>query len=450
MRLPDYGDVSAREIPVPVGIATSSHMIRKPALGFIFVTLFLDILGIGLIVPILPKLIETLCGGNVSSASTVYGSLAALYSLMQFVFAPILGSLSDRFGRRLVILGSLMGSGFDYLLLSFAPTLPWFFLGRMIAGITGANITAANAYIADISPPEKRAANFGLVGAAFGLGFIAGPALGGWLGNYGLRVPFLVAAGLTFLNWGYGFFVLPESLSREHRRAFSWSRANPIGSLLALKRYPVVLGLTGTFFLVHLAHQSLPSTWVLYTGYRYHWTSSQVGLSLAIVGLMAALVQGGLARRIVPALGERRSILVGLTNGTLVMMAYGLATRGWIIYIVLVIGSFGAISMPAIQGLISRNVPLNEQGAVQGSLAGIVSVAGIIGPPIATSLFGYFISPRAPLHLPGIAFFWGSFLIFCSLLLAVRSFKKAAKAANSDELTTAASDTRTPAKAGQQ
>ena len=397
---------------------------RKPALGFVFVTLFLDILGIGLIIPILPKLIESLCGGKASSAASIYGALAALYALMQFLFAPVLGSLSDRFGRRTVILGSLLGSGLDYILLAFAPTLPWFFLGRIIAGITGANITATSAYIADVSPPEKRAGNFGLIAAAFGLGFIAGPALGGLLGNVGLRVPFIVAAVLTLLNWVYGFFVLPESLPRDLRRKFSWGRANPVGSLVALKRYPVVLGLAGTFFLVNLAQQAIHSTWVLYTGYRYHWTSKQVGLSLAIVGLMAAVVQGVFARRIIPALGERRAILIGLTNGTLVMIAYGLATQGWMIYVVLVVGSLGAIATPAIQGLISRGVPLNEQGAVQGSLASIASVAGIVGPVLATSLFGYFISARAPVHIPGMAFFSGSFLLFCSLLLAARSFRR--------------------------
>ena len=411
---------------------------RKPALAFIFVTLVLDILGIGLIIPILPQLIQTLCGGNVSAAASVYGSLAALYSMMQFVFAPVLGSLSDRFGRRAVILSSLFGSGLDYLVLAFAPTLPWFFVGRIIAGISGANIAASSAYIADVSPPEKRAGNFGLIGAAFGLGFIAGPALGGLLGHIGLRLPFLVAAGLTLLNWLYGLFVLPESLPQENRRAFSWARANPVGSLLALKRYPVVLGLTATFFLIHLAHQAFPSTWVLYTGYRYQWSSAQVGLSLAIVGTMAAIVQGGLARRIVPALGERRSIVIGLTNATIVMSAYGLASRGWIVYIILVVGSLGAIAMPAIQGLISRCIPMNEQGAVQGSLASLASVAGIIGPPLATGLFGYFISPRAPVHVPGIAFFWGSFLIFCSLLLALRSFLKQPAATTAAAATTTA------------
>jgi MFS transporter, DHA1 family, tetracycline resistance protein len=398
---------------------------RKPALGFIFVTLFLDILGIGLIIPILPKLIEEFCGGDVSQAARVFGWLAALYSLMQFVCAPVLGALSDRFGRRKVILGSLFGSWVDYLLLAFAPSLPWFFLGRIVTGISSANITAATAYIADISPPEKRAANFGLVGAAFGLGFIAGPALGGLLGNVGLRLPFLVAAGLTLLNWLYGLFVLPESLPLEHRRPFTWTRANPVGSVLALKRFPVVLGLTGTYFLVNLAHQAVPSTWVLYTGYRYGWTAGQVGLSLAIVGLMAALVQGVFARRLLPALGERRAIVIGLSISSVVMTGYGLATNGWMIYAILAIGAFGGISMPAIQGLISRGVPPNEQGSVQGALSSLASVTGILGPPLATGLFGYFVSPRAPIVLPGIAFFVGSGVVFCALLLAVRSFRKA-------------------------
>ncbi|MSU57977.1 MAG: MFS transporter [Pedosphaera sp.] len=397
---------------------------RKPALGFIFVTLFLDILGIGLIIPILPKLIEQLSGGNVSAASHTFGWLAAVAALMQFLCAPALGSLSDRFGRRAVILTSLLGSWLDYLLLAFAPSLPWFFLGRVITGITSANITAANAYIADVSPPEKRAANFGLVGAAFGLGFIAGPALGGLLGQYSLRLPFLVAAGMTMLNWLYGMFVLPESLPREQRRAFDWKRANPIGSFVALRRHPELLGLTETYFLINIAHQVFPATLVLYTSFRYDWTPKQVGLSLALVGMMAAIVQGGLARKIIPKLGERRSIVVGLTNGAVFLALYGLASRGWMIYVLLVIGSFGGIAMPALQGMVSRCVPLNEQGAVQGALASLASLAGILGPVLATGLFGYFVSERAPVLVPGAAFFASSLLVFTALLLALRAFGK--------------------------
>jgi DHA1 family tetracycline resistance protein-like MFS transporter len=401
---------------------------RKAAIGFIFVTLFLDVLGIGLIIPILPNLIVSLQRGNVAAASHTVGTLGSLYSLMQFVCAPILGSLSDRFGRRPVILSSLLGSGLDYLLLAFAPTLGWFYLGRIIAGVTAANITAASAYIADISPPEKRAANFGMIGAAFGLGFIAGPMLGGLLGSVGLRVPFFAAAGIALLNWLYGLLILPESLAPANRREFTWGRANPVGSLLALKRYPVVLGLTGTHFLLHVGHNAIPATWVLYTGYRYSWTSVQVGLSLAIVGLMAAVVQGGLARRIVPALGERRSIVIGLTIGVLNMIGYGLATKGWMIYVILAVGSIGAIASPALQGLISRSVAPNEQGAVSGALMSLASVAGIIGPPLGASLFALGIRTDTPIQLPGLAFFAGAVLFAAALALAVRSFRKTAKA----------------------
>ncbi len=397
---------------------------RAPALGFLFVTLFLDILGIGLIIPVLPRLVETFQGGNVSAASHTVGVLAALYSLMQFVFAPILGNLSDRFGRRPIILGSLFGSGLDYLLLAWAPSLGWFYVGRVIAGITGANFTAASAYIADISPPEKRAANFGIIGAAFGLGFIAGPALGGLLGNAGLRLPFLVAAGITLLNWLYGLLILPESLKREHRRAFDWRRANPLGSLVALKRYPLVLGLAGAFFLINTAQFMLHATWVLYTGYRYNWTAGQVGASLAVVGLMAALIQGGLARRIIPALGERRSLVIGLAIGVFSMAGYGLATQGWMIYAILAVGALGGIAPPAAQGLISRTVAPNEQGAVQGAMSSLASVAGIIGPVVGAGVFGFFISERAPAQLPGAAFFLASLLMAASLVQSVRVLRK--------------------------
>lgn len=393
-------------------------------MGFIFVTLCLDILGIGLVAPILPKLIEQFTGGNVSSASSTLGWLVALFALMQFVFAPAIGSLSDRFGRRPVILVSLFGSGLDYLLLAFAPSLTWFYVGRIVAGITAANLTAATAYIADISPPEKRAQNFGMIGAAFGLGFIAGPALGGLLGKFNLRLPFLVAAGLTFLNWLYGFFVLPESLRPDHRHPFSLARANPVGSLAALRRFPIVLGLCATYFCLYLAQNGLHSTWVLYTGYRYNWNTSQTGASLAVVGVTAAIVQGWLVGKIVPFFGERRSIVFGLAAGSVSCLGYGLATQGWMIYAILVAGSIGGIAGPAAQGLISHQVPPNEQGAVQGALMSLNSLAGIIAPPMAANLFGYFISAGAPVKIPGIPAYLSAFLIFLALLFALRSFHK--------------------------
>ena len=324
---------------------------RKPALVFIFITLFLDVLGIGLVVPITPKLVEQLSGGGIDDASYIFGWIVGLYALMQFLFAPIIGSLSDRFGRRPVILLSLFGSGLDYFLLAWAPTLPWFFVGRMISGISGANFSAAAAYIADVSPPEKRAANFGIIGAAFGLGFIFGPALGGWLGHYGLRVPFYAAGILTLINWIYGFFILPESLKPENKRPFSLSRSNPISALLDLRKHRLVLGLSFSYFISSIAHQVYPSIWVLYTAYRYDWGTKQTGLSLALVGLMAAIVQGGLTRTIIPKIGERRAAIIGLFIMAVALSLYGLAPQGWMVYVIIVFGSISGIAVPAIQGI---------------------------------------------------------------------------------------------------
>lgn len=397
---------------------------RKPALTFIFITLFLDVLGIGLVVPILPKLVEQLAGGGVDHASFVFGWLVGLYALMQFLFAPVLGNLSDRFGRRPVILVSLLGSGLDYFLLAWAPTLPWFFLGRIVSGISGANFSAAAAYIADVSPPERRAANFGLIGAAFGLGFIFGPALGGWLGHYGLRVPFVAAGILTLVNWLYGLLILPESLRPENRRPFDLRRANPVGALLELRRHRLVLGLSVSYFINSIAHQVYPSIWVLYTGYRYGWDTKQTGLSLALVGLMAAIVQGWLARHLLPRLGERRAAILGFSIMAVALVGYGLAPEGWMVYVLIVFGSLSGLAVPAVQGMISRSVADNEQGGIQGSLTGLQSVAGAIGPPLATAIFGFFISERAPAIVPGAPFFFSSALTVVAAFLAARSFRK--------------------------
>ena len=401
---------------------------RKPALVFIFITLFLDVLGIGLIIPIVPTLVVQLQGTKLSDASHVVGLLSMTYSLFQFLFAAFLGSLSDRFGRRPVILISLFGSGVDYLMQAMAPTLPWFFIGRAINGLTGANFSVAGAYIADISPPEKRAANFGIIGAAFGLGFIAGPALGGLLAVYGPRVPFYAAAGLSLANWLYGCFVLPESLAAENRRKFSWARSNPVGALLALRRWPVVIGLAATVFLFNMAQLGLQSVWVLYTVYRYNWTPKAVGISLAIVGFMAVVVQGGLVRRIIPKLGERKSVIFGMTSSVVAHICYGLSTQSWMIYTVLSLGILQYIAAPALQGIISRHVPANEQGGVQGTLSSLSNLAGIIAPPLATTLFGYSISEHSLLPLPGAPFFAGALLTSTGMLLAVRSMKKNAVA----------------------
>jgi len=415
---------------------------RKAGLGFIVITLFLDILGLGLIIPILPRLVESFVGNDPSQGAFYVGLLSASYAVMQFIFSPIMGSLSDRFGRRPVLLLSLFGAGFDYVLLAFAPSLAWFFLGRVVAGFCGASIGTAAAYIADVSPPEKRAQNFGLIGMAFGLGFVAGPLLSAFLGTIelplpgfisqltgyshlaGVRFPFVVAAGLTFANAMFGLFVVPESLAPENRRAFAWKRANPIGTLKALAKYPVVLGLSLSFFLMGVAQRSLESTWVLYTEYRYHWDITMTGVSLGIVGVAAAIVQGGLVRRIIPALGERRALTSALVVMTIAFIGYGLAPFGWVLFIILVFASFGGIANPAAQGLLSKAVPPNEQGMLQGGIASVNSLTAIVGPPLATNLFGYFISAKAPIHLPGAAFFAASALAFAALLVARATFRR--------------------------
>ncbi len=398
---------------------------RQAGIVFILITVLLDMLGIGLIVPVLPLLVTHMRGGDESAGAEIYGLFISTYALMQFVFAPVLGNLSDRFGRRPIILISVLGSGLDYILMAMAPNLAWLFAGRVISGITGANITAANAYIADVSPPEQRGRNFGLVGACFGVGFIVGPAAGGLLAQFGLRAPFVAAAVLTLCNALYGFLVLPESHAPEHRRRFEWRRANALASLGVLGRYPLVLGLSTTLVLASLAHQAFPATWVLYTSYRFKWTELDNGISLAVVGLMSIIVQGGLTGAFIGRFGERRSIVFGLLVSCVAFSLYGLAYRGWMMYAIIVCGSIGGVATPAIQSLISRSVPSNEQGAVQGALTSLQSLTGIFGPLLATQLFAYFISARAPVHVPGAAFFAGSLLVVCGTILAIRHLARA-------------------------
>jgi DHA1 family tetracycline resistance protein-like MFS transporter len=395
---------------------------RQASLGFIFITLFLDIMGLGLVIPVLPKLIESFLNDDIARASTIYGVLVALYALMQFLFAPVLGNLSDRYGRRPVILLSLLGAGLDYLLLAFAPTLGWLFVGRVIAGVTAANLTTVTAYIADISPPEKRAQNFGLIGAAFGLGFILGPVLGGLLGNIDLRLPFFVVAGITLLNTLYGYFVLPESLKPENRRAFSWARANPVGSLVALQHYPTVINMAVITVLVGLASNFLHSIWVLYSQYRFAWGPSEVGWSLAVVGLVAAIVQGGLIGPVVRKLGEPLALTIGLGISAISYLLYGLATQGWMFYVIPIFSAIGFIAGPSAQALISRGVKDDEQGAVQGAIASLTSLTGVVGPLVATNVFRLFISEQTPVRLPGAPFYLGSLLFLIALAVAVRAF----------------------------
>jgi DHA1 family tetracycline resistance protein-like MFS transporter len=399
---------------------------RQPAVMFIFVTLVLAIVGFGLLIPVLPKLIVQFQGGDMANGSYAYGWVISVYALMQFIGAPILGSLSDRFGRRRIILIATAGSAIDYVIMANAPTLAWLFVARTIAGFTAGVLSTANAYIADITPPEKRAQSFGLLGAAFGIGFIIGPVLGGLLGKYDLRLPFWVAAGCAAANWLWGCFVLPESLKPENRRAFSWRRANPIGALMALQRFPAVLGLAECYFILTLSQILLQSTWALYTDYRYHWDPLQIGLSLMFVGVATGLVQALLVKKLVPKLGDTRAVVVGFCISIVAQVGYGLAPYGWMIYAIICVGCLAGISQPALQAYITKHVPPTEQGAVQGVFAGLASLAGIPGPFIASHSFGWAIAPGRTLHLPGIAFFEGALLMSVALALAVRSFRRTA------------------------
>ena len=393
-------------------------------MAFIMVTLFLDVLGIGIIVPVLPHLVTGMLGGNTSLAASYYGLLAGSYALMQFLFAPLLGALSDRVGRRPVLLVSLFGFGVNYIILGFAPTITWLFIARLFSGITGASVTTANAYIADISDATNRARNFGLVGAAFGLGFIFGPAIGGVLGHFGPRVPFFVSAGIVLANWLYGFLVLPESLPPEHRRPFSIRQANPLSSLLRLREYPMVAGLALAFMFAALAQRGLENVWVLYTQYRYGWGELQNGLALALVGLMAAVVQGYLVRHVVRHFGERKTVVLGLLIASLAFVLYGLADRGWMLLAMIAVGSLGGIAGPAIQALVTGSVSPTAQGAIQGMLTSLLSLTSIFAPLIATQLFAFFTRPEAPVNLPGAPFFVGSIFMALALAMVLRTFRR--------------------------
>lgn len=398
---------------------------RQAALGFIFVTLLIDITGFGIIIPVIPKLLEHLIHGNLSDAARYGGWMTFAYSFMQFLFAPVLGNLSDKYGRRPVLLGSLMGFAIDYTFLAFAPTVWWLFVGRIIAGITGASFTTASAYIADISEPEKRAQNFGIIGAAFGIGFIIGPVLGGVLGQYSTKLPFLAAAGLALLNAIYGFFILPESLAPENRRPFEWKRANPVGSLMQLKKHPEVSGLIGSLVLIYIAAHAVQSTWTFFTMSRFGWNESLVGYSLGLVGLLSGLVQGLLIRVTIPKLGQKKSIVLGLLLYSIALFLFAFAAHSWMMFAILVIYCLGGIAGPALQGLISTQIPANEQGELQGGLTSLMSVTSIVGPPLMTTLFAWFTSKSAPVQFPGAPFLMGAVLMLASTLLAVRNFKRA-------------------------
>lgn len=437
---------------------------RKAAIAFILVTLFIDILGIGIVIPVLPLLVKELVGsdteviGDVAAdalatatdtgtalaednatvdgdavpadnsfarASLYYGVVGASYALMQFLFAPIVGGLSDQFGRRPVILVSLFLLGMDFIIQGLAPNIWWLFAGRLLAGIFGASFSSANAYIADVSTDDTRARNFGFVGMMFGLGFTIGPAVGGLLSAYSLRLPFFVAAGLALVNWCYGYFVLPESLPPEKRSKFTLAQANPLGTIKQLRAYPIVAGLAIVFICKSLAQRGLENVWVLYTSYRYGWDSFSNGLALGLVGITAIIVQGGLVRPIIKRIGERKAVIFCSIIGSIAFLGYGLATEGWMIPVVICFGAISGVAGPAIQSLVTGNVDETEQGKIQGALTSLMSLTNVFAPLLFnTVLFSYFISERAPFELPGAPFFVGSVLIAGSVFVSIRVFQR--------------------------
>jgi MFS transporter, DHA1 family, tetracycline resistance protein len=397
---------------------------KQAAISFIFITMLIDITGWGIIIPVIPKLIKELIHGDVSEAAKYGGWLTFAYAITQFMFAPLVGNLSDKFGRRPIILISLFAFSLDYILLAFAPTITWLFVGRVIAGLTGASISTASAYIADVSTPENRAKNFGMIGVAFGLGFIIGPVIGGLLGQYGSRVPFYAAAVLCLLNFLYGYFVLPESLSKENRRPINWRRANPIGAFYNLKKYPSLYGLLFALFLIFVASHAVESNWSYFTMYKFSWDEKMVGISLGFVGVLVSLVQGGLIRWTSPRLGNEKSIYVGMILYTIAMFLFAFASKSWMMFAFIVPYCLAGIAGPSLRAIISNHVLPTEQGEIQGTIASLASAAMIIGPPVMSSLFYYFTHKGAPIQFAGMPFILGGILMAISGVISYRSLRK--------------------------
>lgn len=404
------------------------HNKKTSGLLFIFITVAIDAIGLGIIIPVIPKLIQELIGGDISQASQYGGWLVFTYAITQFIFASVLGNLSDKYGRRPVLLLSLIGFSINYLFMGIAPSILWLFVGRFIAGITGASFTVAAAYIADISTPSKKAQNFGLLGAAFGLGFVIGPVLGGLLGHYGARVPFFAAAGLCFLNFAYGFFVVPESLKPEHRRPFNWKAANPIGAFLHIKSHPAILPLIACIFLINIATHAVQTTWSYYTMEKFSWDEKMVGLSLGFIGTLLMIVQAGLIRVIVPKLGNSKSIILGILLYMVSFPLFGFATESWMLYIISIPYVLAGIAAPSLQSEVSNLVPENEQGRIQGGVTSVISLTAIIGPLIMTNLFSFFSKKTdSSIYFPGAPFLLSAVLATIALIIALNYFKKQAK-----------------------
>lgn len=399
----------------------TSHVPRRAALAFIFVSMVLDIVAFGIVIPVLPQLIKGFLGGDTARAAAWYGIFGTTWAAMQFICSPFLGALSDRFGRRPVLLLSILGLGLDYLLMALAPTLMWLFVGRVLSGMTAAGFATAAAYIADVTPPEKRAGAYGLVGAAWGFGFIVGPALGGILGATDPRLPFFVAGGLALINAAYGFFILPESLPPEKRAPFKLSRANPVGSLKLLRGHPQLLSLATVSLLYNLGHTVFPSVFVLWAGYQFDWNARQIGLSLAAVGVANVIVQGGLVRPFVKRLGERRALAIGAFFGTVGFALYGIAATVPVFWIGAALYAPAGFFNPSLLGLISQRVGPSEQGQVQGANSSIMGIAGMLGPGLFTSVFAWSIGAGAGWHMPGLPFLIASAMFALAGVLAWRA-----------------------------
>ncbi len=397
---------------------------NKKPLILIFITLLIDVIGIGIIIPIVPNLLQNLGGYTISEASSVGSWLIIAFALPQFLFSPLVGALSDKFGRRPIILIALIGMGLDYIFHALAPSIALLFVGRIFAGICGASFTTASSYIADISTPEKRAQNFGLIGVAFGVGFILGPVIGGLSAHWGVRVPFWIAAALSLINGLLCFFYLPESLSKANRRNFDWKKANPIGTLLKLKKYPNVVKLMIPLFLLHIASHAVQSNWSYYTQYKFGWSEGMVGISLGVVGIMVSIVQGGLIRVIIPKLGNNKAIFFGFVFYFAGMLLFALANAGWLMFAFIPIYTLGGISGPALQGTMSNAVPVNEQGELSGGMTSVMSLAAIIGPLIMNNLFAVFSGKNAIAELPGAPMLLGAALILAAVVVVYFVFKR--------------------------
>jgi len=397
------------------------------ALAFIFITMLVDTIGLGIVIPVTPQLIKELTGQELSGAAGWGGWLMFVFAGMQFLCAPLIGNLSDRFGRRPVLIASLAMLAIDYAITGLAPTIAWLFIGRFLSGAAGAAYPTANAYIADVSPPEKRAANFGLTGAAFGVGFVLGPALGGFIGgHWGARAPFFVAAAVALANALFGLIVMKESLPASRRRAFDWSRANPIGTLKALNRFPMIFGLLGVTILARLAHDANPATWTYYTMLKFGWTSEQVGYSLMAVGVLTAVSFGFLPRLIVPKIGETNAVYLGFLTAAIGYAGYAFSTQPWMLYAFMVVSAFGGLGGPALNAIMSRQVPANEQGELMGAIASAGSITSIVAPLLLTNLFAYFTSGHAPIYFAGASFLAAALFEFGALLLFAFAQPKAA------------------------